>query len=101
MTIKLNTHKKMEITNIQIHPSTDQEDRVKATAEIVLNDTLTLRGLKILQGRYGLFLAFPVLQPGSPYRMFETLTMRFRMDLQNQVLKAYHKVMNSPMPLFG
>ena len=91
----------MKITSIQIQPNSESEGRVKATAEVILNDSLTLRGIKILQGRYGLFLAFPGLSAGSPYRVFETLSMRFRMELQVKVLKAYHHVMNSPMPLFG
>ncbi len=91
----------MEITSIQIIPSTEPEARVKATAEVILNGSLSLRGIKILRGRYGLFLAFPGLAAGTHYRAFETLSMRFRMELQVKVLKAYHKVMNSPMPLFG
>jgi DNA-binding cell septation regulator SpoVG len=99
MTMKENPD--MEITSIQIRPNPEPEGRVKATAEVILNGSLSLRGIKILRGRYGLFLAFPGLTAGTPYRAFETLSMRFRMELQAQVLKAYTQMMNSPIPLFG
>jgi DNA-binding cell septation regulator SpoVG len=91
----------MEITSIQIQPNMESEGQVKATAEVILNGSLSLRGIKILRGRYGLFLAFPGLSSGTPYRAFETLSMRFRMELQAKVIKAYHDMINNPIPLFG
>jgi DNA-binding cell septation regulator SpoVG len=91
----------MEITSIQIDPSALGEGQIMATAEVVLNGSLSLRGIKILKGRYGLFLAFPGLGSGSPYRAFETLSMRFRKDLQDEVLKAYRKLARTPVSLFG
>ena len=91
----------MEITSILIQPHLESEGNVRATAEVILNGSLTLRGIKILRGRYGLFLAYPGVSANTPYRAFETLSMRFRMELQVKVLKAYHQLMNSPIPLFG
>ena len=91
----------MVITSIQIEPNTSPEAKVMATAEVVLNGSLSLRGIKILRGRYGLFLAFPGLGSGSPYRAFETLSMRFRKEMQTEVLKAYGKIIVTPIPLFG
>jgi DNA-binding cell septation regulator SpoVG len=93
----------MEITSIQIQPNPETEARLKATAEVILNGSLSLRGIKIMRGRYGLFLAFPGLNAGNPYRAFETLSVRFRMELQVKVLKAYATMVNSPLvlPLFG
>ncbi len=91
----------MEITSIQIEPNTSPEAKVMATAQVVLNGSLSLRGIKILRGRYGLFLAFPGLSTGSPYRAFETLSMRFRKELQTEVLQAYKNLIATPIPLFG
>ena len=90
----------MEITSIQIEPNVIGEGQIMATAEVVLNGSLSLRGIKILKGRYGLFLAFPGLGSGSPYRAFETLSMRFRKELQDEVLKAYRNQAQIPVPLF-
>lgn len=91
----------MEITSIQIETNTDNNPEAKliATAQVVLNGSLSLRGIKILRGRYGLFLAFPALG-SSPYRAFETLSMRFRKELQTEILQAY-KNLPTPLPLFG
>ncbi|HKP97475.1 MAG TPA: septation protein SpoVG family protein [Fibrobacteria bacterium] len=91
----------MEITSIQIAPNTHADAKVMATAEVVLNGNLSLRGIKILRGRYGLFLAFPGLSPASPYRAFETLSMRFRKELQTEILQAYRNLYATPIPLFG
>lgn len=91
----------MEITAIQIEPNMAPDARVKATAEVILNGSLSLRGIKILRGRYGLYLAFPGISTGAPYRAFEALSMRFRIELQAKVLKAYYKVIQNPVSLFG
>lgn len=91
----------MEITTIRIEPSPHPEAKVIATAEVVLSGSLSLRGIKILRGRYGLFLAFPGLSAGSPYRAFETLSMRFRKELQDEILLAYRNLPAAPISLFG
>ena len=91
----------MEITSVHIEPNAIPEMKVIATAAVVLNGSLSLRGIQILRGRYGLFLAFPGLSAGSPYRAFETLSMRFRKELQGEVLKAYMKFASTPISLFG
>lgn len=93
----------MEITSIKIetHSENNPESKLIATAQVVLNGSLSLRGIKILRGRYGLFLAFPGLGSGSPYRAFETLSMRFRKELQTEILQAYKNLLNAPLPLFG
>jgi DNA-binding cell septation regulator SpoVG len=91
----------MEITSIEIKPTENPDANVLATAEVVLNGSLSLRGIKILRGRYGLFLAFPGLTAGSPRRAFETLSMRFRKELQIEILHAYRNLMAAPVSLPG
>ncbi len=90
----------MLITSIQIIPGSD-EGPVKATAEVVLNDSLALKGIKVMQGRYGLFLAFPSSPAGNVRRVFETVSMRFRKELQDRILKAYRDCISKPVSLFG
>lgn len=91
----------MKITSIEINPSPENESQVRATADVVINDSLSLRGIKVMRGRYGLFLAFPVASSRSPYRVYETVSMRFRKHLQDEILKAYHAFMAPALPLFG
>ncbi len=90
----------MNITSIQIQANHEPNSKVKATAEVVLNGSLSLRGIKILRGRYGLFLAFPGLQAGSRQRAFEALSMRFRQELQSEVLNSYKKYLAPELALF-
>ena len=71
------------------------------TADVVLNDSLSLRGIKIMQGRYGLFLAFPSSSSHTGYRAFETVSMRFRKELQERILRAYRDCISRPVSLFG
>lgn len=82
----------MEITSIKIETNPERHSQVKATAQVVLNGSLSLRGIRILRGRYGLFLAFPGLGADSPQRAYEALSMRFRKELQEGVLRAYREV---------
>jgi len=89
----------MEITSIKIEPNRDRGAQLKATAQVVLNGSLSLRGIRILRGRYGLFLAFPELGEDSLQRAFEPLSMRFRRELQEGILTAYRTV--SPPPVLA
>jgi DNA-binding cell septation regulator SpoVG len=91
----------MKISAIKIDPSSANDTQFLAAAEVVLNDSLTLRGIRILRGRYGLFLAFPGLRSGSPQRAFDTLSMRFRKELQTAVLAAYRDSETAPLSLFA
>jgi DNA-binding cell septation regulator SpoVG len=91
----------MKISAIKIEPNPLPDAQVLASAEVVLNDSLSLRGIKILRGRYGLFLAFPGLREGSPHRVFETLSMRFRKEMQSAVLAAYQDFRTAPISLFA
>jgi DNA-binding cell septation regulator SpoVG len=81
----------LKITSIQIRPGSDADTRVKAFAAVVLNGSLSLQGIKIMRGRYGLFLAFPAHSPDSPRKVFEALSMGFRKELQTQVIRAYRE----------
>jgi DNA-binding cell septation regulator SpoVG len=90
----------MLITSIHIHPHDDQ-GQVRATADVVLNDSLSLKGIKIMKGRYGLFLAFPTTSAKAGYRIYEAVSMRFRKEMQDSILKAYRDCVSRPVSLFG
>jgi DNA-binding cell septation regulator SpoVG len=91
----------MKITSIKIHPSSENDSQIRATADVVINDSLSLRGIKVMRGRYGLFLAFPSSSAKSPYRTFETVSMRFRKQLQDDILNAYKSSTTQTLSLFS
>lgn len=91
----------MKISSIRIETNTLPNAHILGTAEVILDDSLSLRGIKILRGRYGLFLAFPGLRAGSPHRAFDALSMRFRKELQVAILAAFRDREALPISLFA
>lgn len=91
----------MLVTSIEIHPESNDISQIRATADVVLNDSLSLKGIKIMRGRYGLFLAYPSSSAKGGYRAFEAVSMRFRKELQERILKAYRDCISRPVSLFG
>ncbi len=49
----------MEISEVTITLVEDPEDRVKGYCSIIVNDALVVRGIKIIEGRGGYFVAMP------------------------------------------
>ena len=66
---------------------------LKAYAVVVLDDKLLLKGIKIVEGKDGLFVSMPQ-QKGKDDKWHETvtfLTSEAKEALQEAVLKAYKK----------
>jgi len=66
---------------------------LKAFANVVLDDKLLLKGVKVVQGKDGLFVAMPQ-QKGKDDKWYESvtfLTKEGKETLQEAVLKAYKK----------
>jgi len=64
---------------------------LKAYATVVLDDKLLLKGVKVVEGKNGLFVAMPQ-QQGKDNKWYETvtfLTKEGKEALQVAVLKAY------------
>ncbi len=76
-----------DIEEIQIIERPGFDGKTLATADVIFKSGIALNGLRILKGRYGLFVAFPSLG-GS----IDVLKMRIRMRIQAAVLRSYkHK----------
>lgn len=83
------------VTKVCIFPFQDAGmGHIRALTNIVLNDALVIRGLHIMEGENGLFLAYPV----NPF--FKDLDSRFtivpvtreiREYIENKVLEQYRK----------
>ena len=65
---------------------------VKGFADIVVNDSLLLRGLRVLDGKNGMFVSFPREQ-GKDKRWYETvhpITKEAREQISQTVIEAYN-----------
>ena len=83
------------VTDIKIFPFKDKGiGRIRALANIILNDAIMISGLRIMKSDDGLFLAYPVdpFFNSMDYRtIIVPVTREVREYIENEVLKQYHK----------
>lgn len=83
------------VSNVQVFPLMDGVNygHVKAYANIVLNDQITIRGLRVMEGLNGLFVSYPV-DPFNKGDDFQSvcfpITRQLREHIDNVVLEKYH-----------
>lgn len=66
--------------------------RIKAIAEVVLNDQLYLRELRVMDGENGMFVGYPFdpFYKGEEYRsIFFPITRKLREEIEKIVLEEY------------
>jgi DNA-binding cell septation regulator SpoVG len=61
------------------------------SCQVVLNNMLVLRGLKIRYGDFGYYVSFPHSPKGVAYKFYEITSMKFRLFLEKEVLAEFHK----------
>jgi len=83
----------MKITNIVITLEEKSDSKLKATANITLDDCFMIRGVKIIKGMHGLFVAMPSKKaPSGAFRdVMHPINAETRKMFEEQVLAAYQK----------
>ena len=81
----------MEITEVRI--TLRDDDKLKAFASITLDDALVIRGLKIIEGATGMFVAMPSRQrkDGSYQDVAHPINRETREWLEKMVIGAYQE----------
>ena len=69
----------------------DTDRPLKAFADIVVNDALLIKGIRVMDGKTGLFVTMPSEQAKDQkwYDTVRCLTQEIRDQITNVVLKAY------------
>lgn len=86
----------LAVTQVQVFPFKDSVNlgHVKALVQIVLNDQLVIRGLRVMDGVNGLFVSYP-LDPFFKGEEFKSLcnpiTRQLREHIENCVLEKYQQ----------
>ena len=84
----------LAVTNVQVYPFRDGAicGNILALATVVLNDQLTIRGLRVMDGEYGMFVGYP----NDPFSKGEDIrstvfpiTRALREHIENCVLEKY------------
>lgn len=87
------------VTDIKIFPFKDAGiGHIRALANIVLNEAILIRRLRVMENDDGLFLAYPADQfyDGVGYRsIIAPVTRELREYIENEVLKQYHKAVEN------
>lgn len=84
----------LQLTAIQVWPTHRPESRVKAMAMVTVNDSLRLSGLRIVEGKNGLFVSWPGEKKAGTDSWFNFIfpTSREVGDaIQREVLEHYHQ----------
>ncbi len=85
---------KIEVTKVDVYPFNEVAyiGRVKAIANIVLNDQIQVRGLRVMDGENGLFVGYPVdpFYKGEGFRnIVFPITAELRHHIEKSVLEKY------------
>lgn len=85
---------KIEVTKVDVYPFNEGAyiGRVKAIANIVLNDQIQVRGLRVINGENGMFVGYPIdpFYKGEGYRnIFFPITAELRHHIEKSVLEKY------------
>ena len=81
----------LDVKVVRLHRY-DGESKTKAFADIAIGDFI-IKGLRIVQGQKGLFLAMPQekSKDGKWYNVFYPVTKEAKQDLADLVLAAYEE----------
>ena len=85
---------KIEVTKVDVYPFNEGAyiGNVKAIANIVLNDQIQVRGLRVMDGENGLFVGYPVdpFYKGEGFRnIVFPITSELRHHIEKSVLEKY------------
>jgi stage V sporulation protein G len=81
----------VEITEVRV--SLRDDDKLKAFVSITLNDSFVIRGLKIIHGNSGLFVAMPSRKrpDGEHQDLAHPINDATRKYLTDTVMAVYHR----------
>lgn len=89
------------VTSVNVYPFKEgpQMGHIKGLASVVLNDQILIRGLRIMDGEYGLFVGYPTdpFYKGSsegPRSLVIPITRQLREHIENCVLEKFQQAIS-------
>lgn len=95
------------MTITEIHVNLRDEEKLKAFVNITFDDVFVIRGLKIIEGKEGLFVCMPSrkLEDGTYKDIAHPITNEFRRQMETQILDEFNRLSSeassSPAPGHG
>ena len=86
----------MDITNIDVYPFKGKKSNLKAYVNVEFDEEFVVKGLKVLDGKKGLFVSMPASEgkDGEYYDIAFPITKEFRDTLVDFILDAYDDAMD-------
>lgn len=86
----------MKITDIRIRLITNEENKLKASASITIDDCFVVHGINVLEGREGLFVRMPRRKtPEGEYKdIAHPINTPTREEINKLVLAKYEEELN-------
>ena len=86
----------MVITEIRLAVSDDR--KIRAYANITFDNQLVIHGIKVLDGKKGLFIAMPSKRSGEKFKdIVHPMNTEFREKIQEQILAEYQNFIKKPV----
>lgn len=86
------------VTDIAVYPYEAKDNPTVAFVNVTILDKLVLKGIRVVDGRKGLFIAFPQTKRKAKkagkdeyFDIFFPITKEFREELTDSILEAYEK----------
>lgn len=87
----------IEITDVIIFPIKNKISTLKAFAQVILNDQFIVLGIRIIQGKNGMFIQFPHeynKAASKGYDICYLITAELRSYMTDKVLDQYKLALN-------
>lgn len=80
----------MNITSVDIYWRNKENDSLKALAKITFDNEFTITGIKIIEGKKGLFISMPQTKNKDEYfDICYPVTKEFRTKITESILNMY------------
>lgn len=81
----------MKITEVRVFPLSKKDSTLKAFASITIDDAICITGIRIVEGKLGLFVSMPQSKDneGEYHDVAFPITKEAREEIQDAVLDEY------------
>lgn len=81
----------MKITEVRVFPLSKKDSNLKAFASVTIDDAVCITGIRIVEGKMGLFVSMPQSKDneGEYHDVAFPITKEAREEMQDAVLDAY------------
>ena len=81
----------MKITEARVYPLSNKDSKLKAFASITIDDAVCITGIRIIEGKTGVFMSMPQNKDNDDeyHDIAFPITKEAREEIQDAVLDAY------------